>query len=82
MFSASLQLPQSTMSTTVPPGIYHIVVASLGGVEPALLTRQGKNDVTVLPPSAQRDPEQEVMRRFLMSPIVCRSPALLVGNRP
>ncbi|KAF8338650.1 hypothetical protein F5887DRAFT_919943 [Amanita rubescens] len=48
------------MSTTeLPPGIYHIVVAGLGVVEPARLTREGKNGVTVLPPSAQRNPEQE-----------------------
>ncbi|KAF8345452.1 hypothetical protein F5887DRAFT_917428 [Amanita rubescens] len=48
------------MSTTeLSPGIYHIVVAELGGVEPARLTREGRNGVTVLPPSAQRNPEQE-----------------------
>jgi hypothetical protein len=61
MLSASLQLPQTTMSTTeLPPGIYRIALAKFD-VEPALLTRQGGNRVTVLPPGAQRDPEQEVM---------------------
>ncbi len=83
MFSASLQLPKSIMDTTeLPPGIYRIALVRFGGVEPALLTRQGGNRVTILPPGAQADPEQEVMRRCLTGPIDCRSPALLVANQP
>jgi hypothetical protein len=81
MFSVSLQLSQSTMTTTeLPPGIYRISVAF--GVEPARLTRHGERDVTILPPAAQPDPKQEVIRRFLTSSLVCRSLALLVANRP
>jgi hypothetical protein len=82
MYSASLQLSQSTMTTTaLPPGIYRIAV--VGGVERALLTRHGRNGVTILPPSAQTDLEQEViLRRFLTSSIIGRSPTLLVENRP
>ena len=72
---------QSTMDTTaLPPGIYRIAVA--GGVEPACLTRHGAHDVTILPPGAQPDHDQEVISRFLTSSIVCRSLALLVANRP
>jgi len=70
MFSASLQLFQSTMTTTeLSPGIYRIAVAGrYGNVEPALLTRHGEGGhVTILPPSAQPDPKQEVIRRLLMS---------------
>ena len=78
MFLASLQLSYSTMTTTqLPPGIYRINVA--GGVEPACLTRQEER-VTILPPSTQRDPEQEVIRRILTSSIVCCSPPHLVAN--
>ena len=81
--SVFLQLLQSTMTTTVlPPGIYHIVVDKPGGVDSQRLTRHEANGVTILPPSAQHDPEQEVICRFLMSSMVCRSPALLVGNHP
>jgi len=58
MFLASLQLSQSTMTTTqLAPGIYRIVV--VGGVEPACLTRQEGGRVTILPSSAQPDPEQQ-----------------------
>jgi hypothetical protein len=70
MFSASLQLYQSTMATTteLAPGIYRIAVARHSDVEPALLTRHGEGGhVTILPPSAQPDPKQEVIRRFLMA---------------
>ena len=81
MFLAFIQLSQSTMTTTqLPPGIYRINVA--GGVEPSYLTREEGGRVTILPPSAQSDPEQQVIRRFLTSSIVCRSPALLVAHRP
>jgi len=81
MFSASLQLSQSTMTTTeLPPGIYRIIVA--GGVEPECLTRHGKEGVTILPCSGKPDPEQEVIRCFLTSSIVRCSPALLVARRP
>ena len=80
MFLASLQLSQSTMTTTqVPPGIYRIVVA--GGVEPTCLTRS-ESAVTILPPSAQPDPDQEVIHRSLTSSTVCRWPVFLVANRP
>jgi hypothetical protein len=61
IFLAFLQLPQNTMTTTeLSPGIYRIVVARLG-VEPEVLTRHGKDGVTILPPSVQLDPEQEVI---------------------
>jgi hypothetical protein len=60
MFSTSLQLSQNTM-TQIPPGIYRINVA--GGIDPARLTRTGEH-VTILPPGAQPDPEQEVIHRF------------------
>jgi hypothetical protein len=68
------------MSTTqLPPGIYYIVVA--GGVEPARLTRDGEA-VTILPPSFQPDPNQEVIScHFMTSSIVCRSLVVLVANR-
>ena len=83
MFSAFLQLPQTTMTTTeLSPGIYRIAVAKLDGVVPELLTRHGKDGVTILPPSVQPDPEQQVICCFLTSSIVYRSPALLVGNHP
>jgi hypothetical protein len=84
MFSAFLQPPQTTMTTTeFPPGIYRIVVASFDGVEPPqALTRNGADHVTIRPANAVPDPEQEVICRFLTSSIVCRSPALLVENHP
>ena len=48
------------MSTTaLSSGIYRIEVA--GSVEPACLTRTGDRGVSILPPSAQPDPEQEVI---------------------
>jgi len=69
-------------TTAPPPGIYRISVPF--GVEYAhhRLTRHGEHGVTILPPSAQPDHDQEVISRFLTSSIVCRSPALLVANRP
>jgi hypothetical protein len=67
------------MSSQLPPGIYRITVA--GGVEPACLTRN-EQDVTILPPGARPDPEQEVIHCFLTSSIVCRSRAILVDNPP
>jgi len=57
--SVSLQLSQSTMTTKLPPGIYHINVAGGYGVEPARLTRHGEDGVTILPPGVERNPEQE-----------------------
>ena len=67
----------------VSPGIYRIAVVRASGVAPGeLLTRQSGGGVTVLPPGAQPDPEQEVISRFLTSSIVCRSPTLLVENHP
>jgi hypothetical protein len=65
------------MSSQLPPGIYRITVA--GSVEPTRLTRT-KEGVTILPPGAQPDPEQEVTHRFGTSSIVCRSPAILVAS--
>ena len=62
----------------LPPGIYNIITV-VGGAE-LYLTRDGKNGVTILSPSPEPDPEQEVIRRFLTSSIFCRSPALLVAN--
>ena len=53
------------MATTLSSGIYRINVA--GGVEPACLTRDGDKRVTILPPSAQPNPEQEVIRYFMTS---------------
>jgi hypothetical protein len=47
------------MTSKLPPGIYRIDVASGGGVERECLTRQGEKGVTILPPSAQPNPQQE-----------------------
>ena len=70
-------------TTQLSSGLYRIAVArASGGIAGGLLTRQGKDRVTILPPSAKPDPDQEVIRRFLTSSIVCRSPALLVENHP
>ena len=53
----------STTSTTkLPPGIYRIVVAG-GAFESQLLT-DGESHVTVLPPSVDKDPKQEVITYF------------------
>jgi hypothetical protein len=68
------------MTSKLPPGIYRIDVASGGGVERECLTRQGEKGVTILPPSAQPNPQQEVIHRFLTSSIVFRSPAILVAS--
>jgi len=46
-----------TTATQLPPGVYRIVVA--GGAEPRFLTRQEGEGVTILPPSANSDAEQE-----------------------
>ena len=69
-------------TTQLPPGIYHIAVARASGSTPELLTRESEGRVTILHASAQPDPEQEVISRFLTSSIFCRSPALLVENHP
>jgi len=63
-------------TTQLPPGIYRIVVAGVESFLNARLTRQGEEGVTILPAGAAPEPEQEVIRRFLSSSIVCRSPAL------
>jgi len=66
-------------TTMLPDGIYRIQV--VGGAQPQYLTREkGSDAVTILAPSAQSDPDQEVMRRFLTSSIACCSPAILVAN--
>lgn len=68
------------MTTTPPDGIYYIEVVGSG--QPQYLTREKGSDaaVTILPPSAKPDPAQEVMCCFLMSTIVCCSPAILVES--
>ena len=53
------------MATTLSSGIYRINVA--GGVEPACLTRDGDNRVTILTPSTQPNHGQEVIRYFMTS---------------
>jgi hypothetical protein len=66
-------------TTALPDGIYRIQV--VGGAQPLYLTREKNSDaVTVLPPNAQSDPDQEVMCHFLTSSIACCSPAILVVN--
>ena len=52
----------STTTTQLPPGFYRIVVTA-GALESQLLT-YGENYVTVLPPGAKNDPQQEVIYRF------------------
>ena len=69
-------------TTQLPPGIYRIAVARGSGSTHELLTRESDSRVTILPPGAKPDPEQEVICRFLTSSIVCRSQALLVEHRP
>ena len=64
-------------TTAISSGIY--LIEAVGGVEVGYLTRESGN-VTILPRSAQLSSEQKVMRRFLTSPNICRSPAILVGN--
>ena len=53
------------MANTLSAGIYYINVA--GGVEPACLTRDGDNYVTIFSPSAQPNHKQEVICYFMMS---------------
>jgi len=65
-------------TTALSSGIYRIEV--VGGVEVGCLTYESGDVVTILPPSAQLSSEQEVMRRFLTTSIVCHSPAILVAN--
>jgi len=49
------------MSTIeLPPGIYHIVVGVISPFADSRLTRQENNGVTILPPSIEPDPKQEV----------------------
>jgi len=67
-------------TTALPPGIYRISVA--GGVEPECLTRDGDSRVTILPPSAKPDPDQEVIYYFMTISVVGRSPTMLVANHP
>jgi hypothetical protein len=68
------------MATTLSSGIYRINVA--GDVQPACLTRDGDNRVTILPPSAQPNREQEVICYFMTSSIISRSPTVLVASHP
>ena len=70
----------STTSTThLPPGIYRIVVAG-GAFESQLLT-DGENYVTVLPPSVDKDPKQEVIHYFHNERLpVAHQPFYLVAN--
>ena len=66
-------------TTTLPNGTYRIQV--VGGAQPLYLTREkGSDAVTIYPPGAQSDPDQEVMCHLLTSSIICCSPAILVGN--
>ena len=62
----------------IKTGIYHIIVT--GSVNSARLTRHGRDLVTVLPPGAAPEPEQEVMCRPLTRVILSRSSALSVGS--
>ena len=52
----------TTTTTQIPPGIYRIVVAG-GGLESQRLTNT-EDYVTVLPPGADNDPQQEVIHYF------------------
>ena len=66
---------------TTPPepsfGIYRIDVS--GEAQLTCLTRE-RGNVTILPPSVQTDPEQEVILRVLTSSIISHSPTVLVAN--
>ena len=64
----------------IKPGVYRIVEAS--SVNSARLTRHEGNSVTVLPPGAAPEPEQEVMYHFLTSSILSCSSTLSVGSFP
>lgn len=66
------------MSTTeLPPGIYRIIVAN--AVEPTRLTRDGDR-ITILPPGVKPEKDQEVMRGFMTSSIMCHSLVIVVAN--
>ena len=53
-------------TTTLPNGTYRIQV--VGGAQPLYLTREeGSDAVTISPPNAQPDLDQEVMCHFLTS---------------
>jgi hypothetical protein len=67
-------------TTAFPPGLYRIDVAGSG--EPQSLTRLEGGRVTILPIRSPPDREQEVIRCFMTSSIVCCSPTLLVANQP
>ena len=69
----------STTTTQLPPGFYRIVVTA-GALESQLLT-YGENYITVLPPGAKNDPQQEVIHRFHDELDDCRSPALLFSGQ-
>ena len=45
----------------IPPGIYHIVVASHGAFIHERLTDREHQHVTIAPPSAKPDPSQRVI---------------------
>jgi hypothetical protein len=53
----------STDITQLPPGIYRIVVAGVGDFDAQRLT-DGDSHVTIVPPTFDNDPKQEVMRFF------------------
>jgi hypothetical protein len=81
-------------TTAVPPGIYRISVAAISNAkpdsdndEPGSIGSQrqyltgGEPHVTIRPPNAHPDPDQEVSRRFSDElDLFCRSPALLVAT--
>ena len=69
----------TTATTQIPPGFYRFVVAA-GALESQLLT-YGENYVTVLPPGAKNDPQQEVIHRFHDELDDLRSPALLLSGQ-
>lgn len=49
------------MSTELVPGVYHIVVAGVVDLNHTRLTRQEGKAVTILPPGAAPEPDQEVI---------------------
>ncbi len=48
----------------LPPSIYRIIVTELGKIGPNCLTRHTEKHVTILPPGATPEPEQEVIYSF------------------
>jgi hypothetical protein len=68
-------------TTALPNGIYLIEAPILNGTQGQYLTRENSGAVTILLSKGQRDPDQEVMCRFLTSSIVCCSPTILVASQ-